>query len=508
MQGDDTMKRNIYRLVLLLCAAMLSLTLICSAQEAEVIASGECGDDLTWTLTEDGELRIEGTGTMWDFHNDAYSCSGCSLMGCTNPYAPWENYYRQIRTVYLAEGVTTVGENSFVDSYDIDILVYPAGITNLAWVWYSEVREVYYYGTPEQWADMDCPDSGYDRATIHYVTAQYEYAENDMHTAAGVCSECEARIDERPEPCTDKNGDDVCDLCKGKPSGKITAVGSNMTLGNELEVNVMVKREDVADRNCTAVITHARADGTDHVTELPQEQWETVSVYYAIPIKVAAKEMADQLSVHLVDENGVVCSEVYTTSVCDYAAKAMSNEIVTENMKRLVADMLNYGAQAQKYFGYNEDNYADSVLTAQQQTYGTGDVSSANTQIKGPNCIGGNLALESSLRFNMFFDGIAQAELPDVTAVVYYTDYRGNVQVGSCRVEASADGICMVVVDQIVLADARCPVTVTVYKNGAPYSVAVDSVESYAARASGELAGLSAAVLKFADSARTYLLTR
>ena len=33
--------------------------------------SGQCGDNVTWTF-DNGELRIEGTGAMWDY-NDTYN---------------------------------------------------------------------------------------------------------------------------------------------------------------------------------------------------------------------------------------------------------------------------------------------------------------------------------------------------------------------------------------------------------------------------------------------------
>ena len=35
--------------------------------EGSIIASGECGDDLTWTLDDQGTLTISGTGSMRDY---------------------------------------------------------------------------------------------------------------------------------------------------------------------------------------------------------------------------------------------------------------------------------------------------------------------------------------------------------------------------------------------------------------------------------------------------------
>ncbi len=60
------------------------------------IASGNCGDSVTWVLYEDGLLEISGTGDMWnDRSND------------------WSNYGDKIKTVNIQDGVTSVGDWAF-----------------------------------------------------------------------------------------------------------------------------------------------------------------------------------------------------------------------------------------------------------------------------------------------------------------------------------------------------------------------------------------------------------
>ena len=72
------------------------------------IASGTCGDNLTWRLTEDGELIIEGTGAMYDFSSQG---------------APWFECRMSIKTVTIKEGATSIGDNAF------QYCVYPTSIT-------------------------------------------------------------------------------------------------------------------------------------------------------------------------------------------------------------------------------------------------------------------------------------------------------------------------------------------------------------------------------------------
>ena len=65
-----------------------------------VIASGICGDNLTWKLTDDGELTIEGEGAMFDFQQDANRPS-------------WDDYQGSIKSATIKEGVTSIGAWAF-----------------------------------------------------------------------------------------------------------------------------------------------------------------------------------------------------------------------------------------------------------------------------------------------------------------------------------------------------------------------------------------------------------
>ncbi len=61
--------------------------------------SGTCGDNLTWTLYNDGELIIKGTGAMknWGLTYDI----------------PWWNDRSSIKKITIKKGVTSIGEQAF-----------------------------------------------------------------------------------------------------------------------------------------------------------------------------------------------------------------------------------------------------------------------------------------------------------------------------------------------------------------------------------------------------------
>lgn len=69
------------------------------------IASGTCGDNLTWILYDNGTLDISGTGEMYDFNR--FSDEG------SDDAIPWKNYRQQIKSVKINEGVTSIGSYAF-----------------------------------------------------------------------------------------------------------------------------------------------------------------------------------------------------------------------------------------------------------------------------------------------------------------------------------------------------------------------------------------------------------
>ena len=75
--------------------------------------SGECGDNLTWVLDENGTLTISGTGAMW-FEND---------------YAPWNSY--EVKKVVIEEGVDNIGSNAFRDCKYLTDVTIPESVTSI-----------------------------------------------------------------------------------------------------------------------------------------------------------------------------------------------------------------------------------------------------------------------------------------------------------------------------------------------------------------------------------------
>lgn len=63
------MKRRVMKFGLAaLLALLLAGAMAVDAQAAEIMDSGACGDNLTWTLDYEGLLTISGTGEMYSYN--------------------------------------------------------------------------------------------------------------------------------------------------------------------------------------------------------------------------------------------------------------------------------------------------------------------------------------------------------------------------------------------------------------------------------------------------------
>jgi exopolysaccharide biosynthesis protein len=84
-----------------------------TVREPAAIASGTCGDSLTWKLAGDGVLSIEGTGDM-----QAYAGYGD---------VPWAQYRDSIKELDVAAGVTSLSDWSMYHCFNLQKVVFADG---------------------------------------------------------------------------------------------------------------------------------------------------------------------------------------------------------------------------------------------------------------------------------------------------------------------------------------------------------------------------------------------
>ena len=122
-----------FLLVVVMAVLCFAVMMTASAQDRTVIDSGECGaqgDNVIWTLYDDGELVISGEGEMKDYYGDwgghstdwyeydIYTVTienGVTHIGAGAFYSDW-SYENKIVAVHMADSVKSIGQKAFYKS--------------------------------------------------------------------------------------------------------------------------------------------------------------------------------------------------------------------------------------------------------------------------------------------------------------------------------------------------------------------------------------------------------
>ena len=121
-----------------------------------LIATGNCGKDgnnLTWTVYDDGVLEISGSGEMADYSQ--YS-------------TPWKHLRNQISEIIVCDGVTRIGDYAFYELESCTKLTAAESLTSVGngAFTYCHINSVYFDGSLYQWVNK--------RAfTLYYVYQLY-----------------------------------------------------------------------------------------------------------------------------------------------------------------------------------------------------------------------------------------------------------------------------------------------------------------------------------------------
>ena len=143
-------------LILFLCLFAFSGKAVLTSYAA---ASGTCGDNLTWTFSDDGTLTIEGEGAMDNYmvENDQ----------------PWGSQRNSIKKVVIKEGVTSIGNLAFYGCTSLESLTIRAkssiSIGENTFTGCSNLQNVYLIGESNEWSSLTgkFPDT----AQVHYFVS-------------------------------------------------------------------------------------------------------------------------------------------------------------------------------------------------------------------------------------------------------------------------------------------------------------------------------------------------
>ena len=148
---------------------------------------------------------------------------------------------------------------------------------------------------------------------------------------------------------------------QGIPAVQAAFEGASLSLNGMIHVNFYAALEGSAKTNAQVVF---QINGKTQ--EVPVSQAEIVDGKHVFSCKVAASQMADEIQAQIYVD-GAPAGQPATYSVQQYCANKLAESDLDKDLENLLIAMLNYGTAAQRYFQYNTDNLANSILTAEQK---------------------------------------------------------------------------------------------------------------------------------------------
>ena len=146
------MKKKFLSLVICFVSLISLLPQTVVFASTTIVASGECGIDLTWTLDGEGTLTISGEGEMFFAQ------------------APWYSSRESIKKVVIGHGVTSIVNNAFLEYASLENIIISDSVMRIGESAFSGCTSL---------ANITIPDSvTYIGNSAFYNTAYYNTADN------------------------------------------------------------------------------------------------------------------------------------------------------------------------------------------------------------------------------------------------------------------------------------------------------------------------------------------
>ncbi len=428
-----------------------------------------------------------------------YSCSKLTSVTIGNSVTYIGNsafcFCSSLKRITIPDGITSIGNSAFYSCSSLNSVTIPDSVISInssAFEYCYNLTNVIYCGAKDQWKSISISGGNY---LLKSATRQY----HDFQTPAVTKEATYTTMGEQVSTCI-YCGEETVETIPAK------FYGTSVNLGNTLDMYFGFYT-GLVDENGTVKFVREFADGTTETTEAPITAFKKNNSVYDINYTgLAAKEMCDTIHIYVYNGEGELVGQ-HSDSIRSYILRQLREKDYSQEFRTLCIDLLNYGAAAQETFGYNTSDLANKDLTAEELAEGTQTVAdyADKLTVSGTTAAYYGTAYLLETRISMS-TAVRGSYLGDgCYALVSYTDHTGTAK-ENIRLEGRKNNsVYEFFLDEIVVADGRCLLTIEFYKaDGTKVLTVQDSMEGYTAR-NAEYYPLAEKMLAFSDSAYNYL---
>ncbi len=302
---------------------------------------------------------------------------------------------------------------------------------------------------------------------------------------------------------------------------------SRVTVSESLTMTFVLKYDILGQLAASGENFYAVITGSDE--KIGYRDWtfyQNDGVWY-VGLKMnstAAKQMTDLISFSVYYEDGTPLI-TYTDSIERYALRQLSDDSVDDLLKTMLVDMLNYGADAQKYFKYHLDDLANAELTDEMKALAT-DPDTLEEITNERTATSEDENSEQAVAIVMGAYGGMRLGLEDKVTVTFgfyqkfddikisFTNFEGELVEVTDIVWQEGRGYWFIEIDELHITDlySNVDLTMTIIVDGVKTVVLTDSVAAYIKRQCDEsttnanLKQLLQSLRLFATSGSKYFL--
>ncbi|MBR6826390.1 MAG: endonuclease/exonuclease/phosphatase family protein [Oscillospiraceae bacterium] len=375
--------------------------------------------------------------------------------------------------------------------------------------------------TPEKYCTV-CGHIITGSTSIPATGHSYTYSKINGETHAVGCQTCTLY---ETAPHSYENGVCIC----GEPEIKepivdeTVTIGHTLNLASDISVNYAVRTELLKDYVnhylvCELPVYEGNVQtGTRTVTLTPVLNG---NYYYYTLTGITAVQMGDRITaqLHMEKDGQAYLSSPDLYSVGQYAYSQLHNASAPDRLKKLCADLLRYGKEAQTYKNYRTDTLVDREMTEAHRAYlsdleavSFGSTNQTLADLENPAIlwVGKSLALDSKVAVKYVFEfGSYTGSVEELSLKVSYVNHSGEkaeAVISHAEVYNSSTGRYAFTFDALLAAELRCVVDAAIYAGETRVSQTLRySPDTYGNNKTGQLLTLCKALFAYSDTAKAY----